>query len=68
VWLYQHSNNNYQDLYINQIYKVSYGNIIIFKKERQCELIKMLETNKVIINFIGMNREKWKYARGTHVE
>ncbi len=53
----QHS-NSYQGLYINQIYKVSYGNIIIFKKEGQCELIKMLETSKVIISFIGMNREK----------
>jgi len=60
VWLYQHS-NSYQGLYINQIYEVSYGNIIIFKKEGQCELIKMLETNKVIISFIGMNREKWSH-------
>ncbi len=65
MWLYQHS-NSYQGLYINQV--VSYGNIIIFKKERQCELIKMLETSKVIISFIGMNREKWKHTRGTHVE
>ncbi len=67
MWLYQHS-NSYQGLYINQVYKVSYGNINIFKKEGQCELIKMLETGKVIISFIGMNREKWKRTRGTHVE
>jgi len=57
VWLYQHS-NSYQGLYINQVYKVRYGNIIIFKKEGQFELIKMLEISKVIISFIGMNREK----------
>jgi hypothetical protein len=67
VWLYQHSNSD-QGLYINQVYKVSYGNIIIFKKEGQCELIKMHETSKVIMSFIGMNREKWKHTRGTHVE
>jgi hypothetical protein len=67
VWLYQHS-NSYQGLYINQVYKVSYGNIIIFKKEGQCEVKRMLETSKVIISFIGMNREKWKHTKGTHAE